>query len=399
MLLQRTLIVEDNLFIAFDAEDMMRMLGGGAIEVAKTVAEALDAIEKRSFTFALLDVNLGAQTSLPVALALREAEVPFAFATGYRQSLGMPASLADVTIVSKPYNRHAMAAALMLFVSSGAPLVKTEQRGVPVTTFRQVEAHVSPNATPFHDAVRDGRSDVFSRKMATLATLSVDDLTALADIALRAKAVERKKDIVSEGSYPQGLYIVLAGFACRFRLRADGSRQITSYLLPGDACDLSDVLGSMSDSFGTLSDCRIATLSRAEVATMKATYPQIAAALLRASYVDQAVSREWLTNLGRRSSEERFAHLFCELSVRLQVVGLVQNDTFAMPLTQFDLGDTLGLSYVHVNRTLQALRLSGSVSLKGRLLSILKPKELRKLAEFDPKYLRADSVREERRYL
>ena len=391
VILRQTLIVEDNLFIAFDAEDIMRTLGAGTIEVVKSVAAALDAIAQRRFTFALLDVNLGAQTSLPVALALREAGIPFAFATGYRQALGMPASLADVAIVSKPYNRHAVGAMLMRLLPDrpDAPAARTQpQLASAVTTFREVAAPAPREAASLQDVVRHRQPDVFSRRLAGLAVLSSDDEAAIAEVSSQARAMARKTDIVRQGARPDGLYVVLAGFACRFRLRRDGSRQITSYLLPGDALDLSEVPESMTDGLGMLSDCRVATLSRATAAILKSSYPRIAAALMSSAHVDQAVAREWLVSLGRRSAEKRFAHLFCELLVRLKDVGLVEHDAFMMPLTQFDLADTLGLSVVHVNRTLQLLRQRGLFVWKGKVVTILDRPGLLKLAEFDPRYLR-----------
>lgn len=81
-LLHACLLVEDNLFIAIDAEDMLHGLGAGMVVVAKSVPEALAALEKLKFTFALLDINLGAENSLPIARQLQANGVPFAFGTG-----------------------------------------------------------------------------------------------------------------------------------------------------------------------------------------------------------------------------------------------------------------------------------------------------------------------------
>jgi CRP-like cAMP-binding protein len=76
------------------------------------------------------------------------------------------------------------------------------------------------------------------------------------------------------------------------------------------------------------------------------------------------VLREWLVNIGRREAPERVAHILCELLLRLRAVGLADSDSYELPITQEELGDTLGLSTVHVNRTLQALRAENLITLK-----------------------------------
>ncbi len=107
-LLNASLVVEDNLFIALDVEDMLRALGATTIEVVRSVAEALAAIAERPFSFALLDVNLGDETSLPIARALQIAKIPFAFGTGYGEALAMADIVMDVPVLSKPYHRAAL---------------------------------------------------------------------------------------------------------------------------------------------------------------------------------------------------------------------------------------------------------------------------------------------------
>lgn len=115
--------------------------------------------------------------------------------------------------------------------------------------------------------------------------------------------------------------------------------------------------------------------------------PQIARALRMATLVDEATSREWLMNVGCRSAVERIAHLFCELLVRLQVVGLASENSYELPITQLDIAGTTGLSNVHVNRSLQELRRQEMIELKGKRLTILNLPGLKALAEFRANYL------------
>ena len=100
----RALLVEDNMLIALDAEDMLTGLGATSIEVAASVSDALTAIERERPDLAILDVNLGTETSIAVAERLAELDVPFVFATGYGDRVPRPASISDAPIISKPYN-------------------------------------------------------------------------------------------------------------------------------------------------------------------------------------------------------------------------------------------------------------------------------------------------------
>ena len=90
-LLHTSLVVEGNLFIAIDAEEMLRELGAGVVVVTKSVADALAQMASKTFSFALLDVNLGPENSLPVARASRESNIPCLFGTGYGDAVVVPA--------------------------------------------------------------------------------------------------------------------------------------------------------------------------------------------------------------------------------------------------------------------------------------------------------------------
>ena len=115
--------------------------------------------------------------------------------------------------------------------------------------------------------------------------------------------------------------------------------------------------------------------------------PDLARALWWATLVDEAVLREWLVSMGQRDAEERIAHLFCEMHLRLQAVGLAAGRRFELPITQADLGDTMGLSTVHVNRTLQSLRGRNLVAFSSGTLEILDLQGLKDLSSFNPNYL------------
>ena len=125
-LLRVCLVVEDNLFIALDAEDMLNSLGAGKVVKANSIAEARTVMSGEKFSFALLDVNLGSDNSLPIARTLIANGVPFVFGTGYGEALALPATMTNVPIVSKPYHRIALTNAFVGMVRREAEALIAE---------------------------------------------------------------------------------------------------------------------------------------------------------------------------------------------------------------------------------------------------------------------------------
>jgi CRP-like cAMP-binding protein len=130
----------------------------------------------------------------------------------------------------------------------------------------------------------------------------------------------------------------------------------------------------------------IATLTLRQVQRLE-RLPNLALAMARFAMTQQAIMREWLVNVGHRTAFERLAHLICEIYVRLEAVGLTREHAFELPLTQAELGDTLALSAVHVNRTLMELRRLQLVTFQNRQVVIHDYPALAAAAGFDPTYL------------
>ena len=234
----------------------------------------------------------------------------------------------------------------------------------------------------------DANLNPFVRKLAGYVALSDADRAVLERISAQTRIVAPRTDLVREGDKPNGVFLVMEGFAGRHKHRANGARQIMAYLVPGDMGDLDvALLDRMDHTITTLSACKVVRIPPETIAELLEHHPQIARALRMSTLVDEATLREWLVNVGCRSAPERIAHLFCELLMRLRAVGLAPTDSFALPITQGELADTTGLSSVHVNRTLQELRRQGLIELKSGRLTILDLPRLRALAEFKANYL------------
>jgi len=185
--------------------------------------------------------------------------------------------------------------------------------------------------------------------------------------------------------------LLLDGWMARAKDLQSGQRQLAELQVPGDFVDLHGfTLKRLDHDLITLSRCRVATVPHSRLKDMTERFPHLARLYWLMTNIDAAIQREWTLSLGRRSAIARMAQLFCELRLRLGLVGLVQNDSYDFPLTQVELGECLGLTAVHVNRTIQELRRQGVVDLERRRVTIRDLKALESIAEFDSRYLYFD---------
>jgi len=226
------------------------------------------------------------------------------------------------------------------------------------------------------------------RKLEQFTPLSQPEKRLLQTASTGVRDVPPHGDIVSEGDCPMDISLLSEGFACRYNLLGDGRRQITAFLIPGDICDLrAFLLGRMDHAVAALCRCQVSHILHARLSEIIETHPHIGFGLWRDTMLDGAIYRQWLTNVGRRSAYQRIAHLLCEVWWRLQAVGRTRGDSYELPVTQTDIGDAMGLSVVHVNRTLQQLRADGLISLQSNVVVVLDWHRLQEAGEFDPTYL------------
>lgn len=221
-----------------------------------------------------------------------------------------------------------------------------------------------------------------------IGALTADDRAALTAVPLRFLETPAGEDLVREGERPTESCLLLSGILCRYKTVFDGRRQILSFHLPGEIPDLQSLyLERMDHSLGAITPVRVGFIAHHVIDALYKERPTLGAAMWRATLVDASIFREWLAGVGRRSAAQRMAHLFCELCLRMRMLGLAHDGEFEMPLTQPELADALGLTPVHVSRTLTLLRAEGLVELKERKIAILDWKALAAFADFDPTYL------------
>jgi CRP-like cAMP-binding protein len=233
------------------------------------------------------------------------------------------------------------------------------------------------------------------RKLESVASLSPEEKAAVLDLPITVRQMRADHDIVRERDRPTQSCLVLDGWLCRYKILETGARQIFSFHVAGDIPDLQSLhLRTMDHNLGSLVQSTVAFIPHESVRNLAKDFPHICNVLWRDTLIDAAIFREWMVGMGRRDAPSRIAHLLCELFVKLRAVGLTKDHSCHFPITQSVLGDALGLSTVHVNRSLMELRGKGLITLEKQVLTFLKWDELREEGGFDPLYLHLDTVAE-----
>jgi CRP-like cAMP-binding protein len=200
------------------------------------------------------------------------------------------------------------------------------------------------------------------------------------------------RDLIVAGERHAEVYIVRDGWLLRSRLLHSGRRQIVDFVLPGDIVGLEACLfGRSLYAITTITPVSLSVMSLDRLEQMSARSPAFSKALLWSAVCRGAVLGEHLVDAARRTAYERVSHLLLELFMRLRRAGRAKELSFDLPLTQRHIGDALGLTTVHVNRTLRALRDDGLIRLADRRATILDVAALMQLSDFERLYLGDDA--------
>ncbi len=228
----------------------------------------------------------------------------------------------------------------------------------------------------------------FVQKLLGFGPLTIGEVDALEAVTARPRKIAAKHDLIREGDLPGPIFVMIEGWGFRYKILPNGLRQITAFLMPGDACDLHlGMLAEMDHSIQTLTPARVAMISRVDMEQLMDRHRGIARAMYVAQLIDEATLRAWIVSMGRRTSIERVAHLMCELYARARVIGLAPTAEFVLPASQIVLADALGMTAVHINRILKELRLAGAMSIRRGSLHIIDAPKLAIIAGFDENYL------------
>ncbi|MEX2644118.1 MAG: Crp/Fnr family transcriptional regulator [Acetobacterales bacterium] len=178
--------------------------------------------------------------------------------------------------------------------------------------------------------------------------------------------------------------VVAAGWCARYRLLADGRRSVFNIWLPGDMINLTPLTPSP--------ECQNAALRRADLVLIPDVHyrqlcersPALVAAFAASERMDSLLLANQVLRLGRLTAYERIAHFLLEIWDRLCLVGMANEGGFESALTQNVLADVLGLTSVHINRTLARLREEELIEVDRREVRLLDVPRLAEIAEYDP---------------
>ena len=232
------------------------------------------------------------------------------------------------------------------------------------------------------------------RKLERGLHLTPQERSGLESLPSRLQEVKTDHEIVREGDRPDACFVLLEGFAAAFKRTGTGKRQIMTFHIPGDIPDLQGLhIKRLDNAVSSITACRVAFIDHDALTKLCARFPRLTNALWRETLTDAAIFKEWVLNVGRRDAYAGVAHLICEVVTRMRAVGLVHDDRCAFPMTQNELADAVGISAVHVNRTLQELRTAGLIALGRGKLHLLDWEGLQQAGDFAPEYLYLEEER------
>jgi CRP-like cAMP-binding protein len=230
--------------------------------------------------------------------------------------------------------------------------------------------------------------DLVLKRLAWADRLAQEEQDRIVKSVSRVQSFGRGETIVPADVPVDFSSVLLKGLTSRQKLMMSGDRQITAFHLAGDFCDLHTyVLKTLPDSVVAMSECEVAIIPHDQLEKIFRDSYHIARLLWASTLIDASIFRQWIISIGRRSAAARVAHLFCELYLRYNVVGLTRDLSYALPVTQRDLADAVGMSLVHTNKTCAKLRSAGLATFAQRTVTIHDWNKLQNFAEFNPGYL------------
>lgn len=216
-------------------------------------------------------------------------------------------------------------------------------------------------------------------------SLADAEIATLQSAFERRLAIKKKRDVLLEGYEYHKLHVVVSGFAARYKLLANGKRQVLSIILPGDVIGMpSAFFRSSRYSVTTLSVMMADVIPLTNFLELCRQVSSLAIAMLFYCEEELATYADRIVDVGRRSPLERTAHFLLEMHSRLRSAGCASERSFDMPLSQEVIGDLLGLSAPHINRMLHQLKSEQLISVDRRRVNLEDLEGLQLLAQFEP---------------
>ena len=235
--------------------------------------------------------------------------------------------------------------------------------------------------------------ETLTRRVRHYVDIDTDSFKELSSLSYQLKTYRTGETIIELGQKVDHVFVVEQGWAIRFRRLADGRRQILNFMLPGDCFDMMAVVGTDSDhSVAAATKLTLRQVSARDFLDAIGKNSSLATAFWWSVVQEEAILREQIVRIGRRSARERVAHMLLELNRRVAAVEGHLSDVVDLPFPQALLGDALGLSVVHISRTLSWLRSEGMIGSSVDGIEIRDRERLVKLADFNTDYLHLDRL-------
>jgi len=216
----------------------------------------------------------------------------------------------------------------------------------------------------------------------------------IARLPYRTETYHAGQEIVVKGEKVDFVFMIEAGWATRFRMLEDGRRQILNFMLPGDCFDLMAINRAQSDhSVSAASEVVLRRIKADAFLKTVTNNPQLAASFWWAAIQEEAILREQIIRVGRKTAKERTAHLILELNRRVGTVTGRVDDYLALPVAQALLADALGLSIVHISRTMTRLKAEGFIRMDQQGIEILRREDMAEMCDFDSRYLHLNKLK------
>lgn len=232
------------------------------------------------------------------------------------------------------------------------------------------------------------------RRVGHYVDLGESDFHDLSTLPHKMEARRPGEEIVTLGETIDYVFVIESGWAIRHRILEDGRRQIINFMLPGACFDMMSMTYAKADH--TVSAATEVTLRRmksSDFLRAVSVQPRLATAFWWVAIQEEAILREQIVRVGRRSAKERVAHLLLELNRRIAAAEGQLTDFIDLPFPQSLFADALGLSVVHVSRTLTALKANGMIAAGPGGIKIIKRDEMAEMCDFDGRYLQMERLK------
>jgi len=230
--------------------------------------------------------------------------------------------------------------------------------------------------------------DRFVAKLRSRQALTAEDEELLRDAGWVQRRYARHELIVRGGERLDHCHLLLNGFAARCHVDSAGDRQIVGIGVAGDLLDIhAAIIGHSDHDMVALSPCDVATISHAKVKELTCRSSALLKVFWMQAAIEHSVQAAWIQALGAKRGTAKIAHIFCELQLRLALVGIATQMGFPMPLSQQEMADYAGMTHVHLNRCLRELREANLISFASGWAKVLDFEGLKRLAGFDEAYL------------